>query len=69
MRAILPEFLRVVDPRQSGFLDVLYANEVITESDNSSLSGKDVLTRKDQVKQIKCSFEAEELEISLSDYI
>lgn len=52
MRAILPEFLRVVDPRQSGILDVLYANDVITESDNSSLSGKDVMTRKDQARKL-----------------
>ncbi|KAK7468025.1 hypothetical protein BaRGS_00036729, partial [Batillaria attramentaria] len=52
LRAILPEFLRVVDPRESGFVDVLYANEVITQSDNSSLSGKDVMTRKDQARKL-----------------
>nr|KAG5694519.1 hypothetical protein BaRGS_030394 [Batillaria attramentaria] len=50
MCAILPEFLRVVDPRQSGLLDVFYASEVINDSDNSSLSGKDVMTRKDQAR-------------------
>ncbi|KAK7468027.1 hypothetical protein BaRGS_00036731 [Batillaria attramentaria] len=52
MCAILPEFLRVVDPRQSGLLDVFYASEVINDSDNSSLSGKDVMTRKDQARKL-----------------
>ncbi|KAK7480264.1 hypothetical protein BaRGS_00028540, partial [Batillaria attramentaria] len=52
LREILPEFLRVVDARQSGLIDTLYANEVITDSDNSSLSGKDVLTRKDQARKL-----------------
>ncbi|KAK7468024.1 hypothetical protein BaRGS_00036728 [Batillaria attramentaria] len=48
MRELLPEFVRVVDPREDGFLDTLYASYLLTDTDNESLSGKDVLTRKDQ---------------------
>jgi hypothetical protein len=41
--------LFVVDPRESGFLDSLCANFLLTDTDNESMSGKDVRTRKYQV--------------------
>ena len=49
MKTILPEFLRVVNPRESGLLDKLLAADLLTETDHESLSGKDVKIRKDQV--------------------
>ncbi|KAK7480265.1 hypothetical protein BaRGS_00028541 [Batillaria attramentaria] len=52
MRELLPEFVRVVDPREDGFLDTLYASYLLTDTDNESLSGKDVLTRKDQARKL-----------------
>ncbi|XP_070173069.1 uncharacterized protein [Littorina saxatilis] len=52
LRAIQPEFLRVVDPRQSGLLDILYAADLLTETDNESMSGKDVNIRKDQARKL-----------------
>ncbi|KAK7090789.1 hypothetical protein V1264_010543 [Littorina saxatilis] len=50
LRAIQPEFLRVVDPRESGLLDILCAADLLTETDNESMSGKDVNIRKDQIE-------------------
>nr|KAG5694524.1 hypothetical protein BaRGS_030399 [Batillaria attramentaria] len=52
MKEILPEFIKKVDPREDGFLDTLYASYLLTDTDNESLSGKDVLTRKDQARKL-----------------
>ncbi|XP_070173070.1 uncharacterized protein [Littorina saxatilis] len=52
LRAIQPEFLRVVDPRESGLLDILCAADLLTETDNESMSGKDVNIRKDQARKL-----------------
>ena len=49
MKVIQPEFLRVVHPRESGLLDTLFAADLLTDTDQESMSGKDVNTRKDQV--------------------
>ncbi|KAK7458008.1 hypothetical protein BaRGS_00039129, partial [Batillaria attramentaria] len=48
MRAILPDFLGAVSPREDGFIDMLYSADVLTETDNESLSGKDVRNRTEQ---------------------
>lgn len=52
LKAIQPQFLRVVNPRESGLLDILYAAELLTDTDHESMSGKDVHTRKDQARKL-----------------
>jgi hypothetical protein len=49
LREILPRFLQVVDPMESGLVDVMYGSCLLTDTDNESLCGKDVNTRKEQV--------------------
>jgi hypothetical protein len=51
MKAIQMDFLRVVDPRQCGLLDLLVQHDVVTDTDIESVSGKDVYIRKDKVSR------------------
>ncbi|PVD34475.1 hypothetical protein C0Q70_05750 [Pomacea canaliculata] len=54
-RAILPAFVRTVDPRESGLMDQLFAEDMLSESDVESLCGKHVVTRRDQARKLAVS--------------
>ncbi|XP_070206763.1 uncharacterized protein [Littorina saxatilis] len=52
LRAIHPGFLAYVDPRHSRLLDIMIQNELLTDSDQESLSGKGVYVRRDQARKL-----------------
>ncbi|KAK7093292.1 hypothetical protein V1264_007071 [Littorina saxatilis] len=56
LRAIHPGFLAYVDPRHSRLLDIMIQNELLTDSDQESLSGKGVYVRRDQARKLWFSF-------------
>ena len=50
LKTIHDDFLRVVNPRECGLLDIMMQADLLTDTDYESLSGKDVYIRKDQVR-------------------
>lgn len=52
-RTILPDFVKIVDPENSGFLDDLYSDQLLTHTDYESfVSGKDYMPRAQKARKL-----------------